>query len=61
MKPHVSVITLGVRDLNRAKEFYSDGLAGRSTRSRMTGFASASLAHPRSRSTRGTRLPTTPA
>jgi catechol 2,3-dioxygenase-like lactoylglutathione lyase family enzyme len=26
MKPHVSVITLGVRDLNRAKEFYSDGL-----------------------------------
>jgi catechol 2,3-dioxygenase-like lactoylglutathione lyase family enzyme len=26
MKPHVSVITLGVTDLNRAKEFYSDGL-----------------------------------
>jgi predicted enzyme related to lactoylglutathione lyase len=26
VKPHVSVITLGVRDLNRAKEFYGDGL-----------------------------------
>jgi predicted enzyme related to lactoylglutathione lyase len=26
MKPHVSVITLGVRDLNRAKQFYSEGL-----------------------------------
>jgi uncharacterized protein len=26
MKPHVSVITLGVRDLNRAKEFYNVGL-----------------------------------
>lgn len=26
MKPHVSVITLGVRDLNRAKQFYSKGL-----------------------------------
>jgi predicted enzyme related to lactoylglutathione lyase len=26
MNPHVSVITLGVRDVNRAKQFYSDGL-----------------------------------
>ena len=26
MKPHVSVITLGVKDLNRAKVFYRDGL-----------------------------------
>ena len=26
MQPHVSVITLGVKDLNRAKQFYSKGL-----------------------------------
>ena len=26
MNPHVSVITLGVKDLNRAKSFYSEGL-----------------------------------
>ena len=26
MNPHVSAITLGVRDVNRAKQFYSDGL-----------------------------------
>ena len=26
MNPHVSGITLGVRDLNRAKRFYSEGL-----------------------------------
>jgi len=26
MNPHVSGITLGVRDLNRAKQFYGDGL-----------------------------------
>jgi uncharacterized protein len=26
MRPHVSVITLGVRDLERAKAFYRDGL-----------------------------------
>lgn len=26
MNPHVSVITLGVRDLSRAKRFYSEGL-----------------------------------
>ena len=26
MNPHVSVITLGVRDLSRAREFYSEGL-----------------------------------
>jgi uncharacterized protein len=26
MNPNVSVITLGVRDLNRAKRFYSEGL-----------------------------------
>jgi catechol 2,3-dioxygenase-like lactoylglutathione lyase family enzyme len=26
MKPHVSAITLGVKDVNRAKEFYRDGL-----------------------------------
>jgi uncharacterized protein len=26
MKPYVSVITLGVRDLGRAKQFYSEGL-----------------------------------
>ncbi len=26
MNPHVSAITLGVRDFNRAKEFYSKGL-----------------------------------
>jgi catechol 2,3-dioxygenase-like lactoylglutathione lyase family enzyme len=26
MKPHVSVITLGVRDMNRAKTFYGEGL-----------------------------------
>jgi catechol 2,3-dioxygenase-like lactoylglutathione lyase family enzyme len=26
MKPHVSAITLGVRDVNRAKQFYSEGL-----------------------------------
>ena len=26
MNPHVSVITLGVRDLSRAKQFYSEGL-----------------------------------
>jgi catechol 2,3-dioxygenase-like lactoylglutathione lyase family enzyme len=25
MNPHVSVITLGVRDLDRAKRFYSGG------------------------------------
>jgi predicted enzyme related to lactoylglutathione lyase len=26
MKPHVSVITLGVEDMDRAKKFYSEGL-----------------------------------
>jgi uncharacterized protein len=26
MKPHVAVITLGVRDLQRARRFYSEGL-----------------------------------
>jgi catechol 2,3-dioxygenase-like lactoylglutathione lyase family enzyme len=26
MKPHVAIITLGVRDFTRAKSFYSDGL-----------------------------------
>ena len=26
MKPHVAVVTLGVRDLARARSFYSDGL-----------------------------------
>jgi hypothetical protein len=26
MNTHISVITLGVRDLNRAKQFYSEGL-----------------------------------
>ena len=26
MSPHMSIITLGVRDLNRAKQFYSEGL-----------------------------------
>ncbi|MGH7503264.1 MAG: VOC family protein [Longimicrobiales bacterium] len=26
MNPHVSAITLGVRDLNRAKQFYHEGL-----------------------------------
>ena len=26
MKPHVSVITLGVNDMNRARQFYKDGL-----------------------------------
>src|SRR5205814_1483923 len=26
MKQHLSVVTLGVRDLARAKQFYSDGL-----------------------------------
>jgi len=26
MKPHVSVITLGVRDMDRAKRFYGEGL-----------------------------------
>src|SRR5438876_10831948 len=26
MKPHVSGITLGVKDMNRAKQFYSKGL-----------------------------------
>jgi uncharacterized protein len=26
MKPHVSVITLGVQDITRAKKFYSEGL-----------------------------------
>ncbi|MGP8160773.1 MAG: VOC family protein [Candidatus Dormibacteria bacterium] len=26
MKPHISVITLGVRDVDRAKRFYADGL-----------------------------------
>jgi hypothetical protein len=26
MKPHVAVITLGVRDLERARKFYSEGL-----------------------------------
>jgi uncharacterized protein len=26
MKPHVSAITLGVRDVNRAKQFYSEDL-----------------------------------
>ncbi len=26
MKPHVSFFTLGVRDLNRAQQFYSEGL-----------------------------------
>jgi catechol 2,3-dioxygenase-like lactoylglutathione lyase family enzyme len=26
MEPHVSVITLGVRDLERAKQFYAEGL-----------------------------------
>lgn len=26
MKPHVSSITLGVKDVNRAKQFYSQGL-----------------------------------
>ena len=26
MKPHVSVITLGARDMKRAEQFYSEGL-----------------------------------
>jgi uncharacterized protein len=26
MNPHVSAITIGVKDINRAKEFYSEGL-----------------------------------
>ncbi len=26
MNPHISAITLGVRDLSRAKHFYSEGL-----------------------------------
>jgi uncharacterized protein len=26
MKPHVSVITLGVKDMNKAKQFYNEGL-----------------------------------
>jgi len=26
LKPHVSIITLGVKDMNRAKQFYSKGL-----------------------------------
>ena len=26
MNPHISVITIGVSDLSRAKQFYSDGL-----------------------------------
>jgi uncharacterized protein len=26
MKPHVSIIRLGVSDMNRAKQFYSEGL-----------------------------------
>lgn len=26
MNPHVSAVVLGVRDLNRAKQFYSEGL-----------------------------------
>ena len=26
MNPHISVITLGVKDLSRAKQFYSEGL-----------------------------------
>jgi uncharacterized protein len=26
MKPHVAIITLGVRDFDRAKRFYADGL-----------------------------------
>jgi uncharacterized protein len=26
MKPYVSAITIGVKDINRAKEFYSEGL-----------------------------------
>ena len=26
MKPHVSIITLGVKDMNRAKRFYGEGL-----------------------------------
>ena|SRR5437667_7603479 len=26
MKPHVSAITLGVKDMNRAKQFYAEGL-----------------------------------
>ena len=26
MNPHISVITLGVKDLDRAKQFYSEGL-----------------------------------
>jgi catechol 2,3-dioxygenase-like lactoylglutathione lyase family enzyme len=29
MNPHVSVITLGVRDLDRARRFYSEGLSWR--------------------------------
>jgi len=29
MKPHVAVITLGVRDLERARRFYSEGLGWR--------------------------------
>lgn len=26
MKPHVSITTLGVRELSRARQFYSQGL-----------------------------------
>jgi catechol 2,3-dioxygenase-like lactoylglutathione lyase family enzyme len=39
MKPHVSVITLGVRDLNRAKEFYGKGLGWPSSGFRGVTFA----------------------
>jgi catechol 2,3-dioxygenase-like lactoylglutathione lyase family enzyme len=62
MNPHVSAITLGVRDVDRAKRFYSDGLGWPIHQDQ--GESSASVrptARLRWRSTGGTRSPTTPA
>src|SRR5574341_538816 len=42
MNPHISAITLGVRDLNRAKKFYSEGL-GCPIQQDQGGFVSFSL------------------
>jgi catechol 2,3-dioxygenase-like lactoylglutathione lyase family enzyme len=42
MNPQISAITLAVRDIERAKEFYSQGWALRSSRKRVGSSASSS-------------------
>jgi predicted enzyme related to lactoylglutathione lyase len=60
MNPQITAITLGVRDMDRAKQFYSQAWAAPLTRIMASSFPSNSATARRLwRSTRGMRLPTT--